>query len=113
MLRVDGEIKRVKLEAIQEHQLKQILQEIATPEQYQIFEQQLEVDFAFEIPHLSCFRANAFQQNKGVSLVLHTVSQNILTLDQINAPTIIKHAITAETGLILVTGSTGSGKLQP
>jgi twitching motility protein PilT len=74
------------------------------------YEENLEVDFSFEIENLSRFRVNAFMQNRGAAAVLRTIPSEILSLEQLGAPDIFRKLIDQPTGLILVTGATGSGK---
>ena len=70
----------------------------------------METDFSFEISGLSRFRVNAFVQNRGAAAVLRTIPNTVLTLDDLGAPEIFKEIINQPTGIVLVTGATGSGK---
>jgi twitching motility protein PilT len=70
----------------------------------------LEVDFSFEIPFLARFRVNAFQQQRGAAAVLRTIPSKVLTLQDLNAPTLFGDLALRPRGLVLVTGPTGSGK---
>jgi twitching motility protein PilT len=74
------------------------------------YEENLETDFSFEVKDLSRFRVNAFMQNRGAAAVLRTIPSKILSLDDLGAPPIFKDIINQPTGIVLVTGSTGSGK---
>jgi twitching motility protein PilT len=74
------------------------------------YEENLEVDFSFEIQNLSRFRVNAFTQNRGAAAVMRTIPNEVLSLEQLGAPEIFKKIINQPTGIVLVTGATGSGK---
>ena len=78
--------------------------------QRKVYEENLEVDFSFEIEGLARFRVNAFNQNRGAAGVLRTIPSKILTLEQLNAPKIFGELALKPRGLVLVTGPTGSGK---
>jgi twitching motility protein PilT len=75
-----------------------------------VYEDLLEVDFAFEIEGLSRFRVNAFNQQRGAGAVFRTIPTKILTLEQLEAPRIFGELALRPRGLVLVTGPTGSGK---
>jgi twitching motility protein PilT len=78
--------------------------------QRKVFEEDLEVDFSFEIPNLARFRVNAFNQSRGVAAVFRTIPSKVLTLDDLGAPPIFQTIAENPRGLVLVTGPTGSGK---
>jgi twitching motility protein PilT len=78
--------------------------------QRKFYEENLEVDFSFEIPGLARFRVNAYNQNRGAAAVFRTIPSKVLTLEQLNAPPIFKDIADQPRGIVLVTGPTGSGK---
>jgi twitching motility protein PilT len=84
--------------------------EIMNDKQRKEYEENLETDFSFEVKDLSRFRVNTFVQNRGAAAVLRTIPNEILSLDDLGAPQIFKNIINQPTGIILVTGATGSGK---
>jgi twitching motility protein PilT len=69
-----------------------------------------EVDFAFGLAGLSRFRANAFRQRNAVSLVMRAVPHEIKTIEQLGLPAVVSEIAQEERGIILLTGTTGSGK---
>jgi twitching motility protein PilT len=69
-----------------------------------------EVDFAFGMPGLSRFRVNAFRQRGAISLVLRSVPHEIKSIDELGLPEVVGEVATEERGIILLTGTTGSGK---
>ncbi len=84
--------------------------DIMTEAQRKQFEEFLECDFAFEVPGLSRFRVNAFQQQRGAALALRTIPGHIVTLESLAAPRLFGDLALRPRGIVLVTGPTGSGK---
>ena len=74
------------------------------------FAQEHEVDFSFGVPGLARFRVNAFQQRGVISVVCRAVPHQIKTIDQLGLPGVIAEIAEEERGIILLTGTTGSGK---
>jgi twitching motility protein PilT len=78
--------------------------------QRQKFKDAQEVDLAYSVPGLGRFRCNVFQQRGTVGLVLRVIPMRILTTDDLQLPQVLKKIADEERGLVLVTGTTGSGK---
>jgi len=78
--------------------------------QRQKFKDAQEVDLAYSVPGLGRFRCNVFQQRGTVGLVLRVIPMQIRTIDELELPTVLKTIASEERGLVLVTGTTGSGK---
>jgi twitching motility protein PilT len=110
MIRVDGEMRRLNVDELDHKSVQALIYEVMNDQQRREFEENLEVDFSFEVKELARFRVNAFIQNRGCAAVLRTIPSKVLTLDDIGAPNIFKDIIDQPTGLVLVTGATGSGK---
>jgi twitching motility protein PilT len=110
IIRVDGEMRRLNVDPLDHKQVHTLIFSIMNDMQRKEYEENLECDFSFEIKDLSRFRVNAFVQNRGAAAVLRTIPSEILTLDQLGAPEIFKQIIDQPTGIVLVTGATGSGK---
>jgi twitching motility protein PilT len=70
----------------------------------------LECDFSFEIPKLSRFRVNAFNQNRGAGSVFRTIPTQVKTMEDLSMPKVFQDMVNVPRGLVLVTGPTGSGK---
>ena len=110
VLRIQGELERVKYRELDNDGLKSILYEIAPEEKVKLFEETGDVDFAYEIPGLARYRANFFQQKFGVAAVFREIPSTILTCEQLGLPPIVRRLASLPRGLVLVTGPTGSGK---
>ena len=83
---------------------------LLTPELREKFQRSQEVDLAYSIPGLGRFRCNVFQQRGTVGLVLRVIPTRIKTIDELGLPPVLKRIASEERGLVLVTGTTGSGK---
>ncbi|MBR9790636.1 MAG: type IV pilus twitching motility protein PilT [Gammaproteobacteria bacterium] len=110
IIRVDGEMRRLNVDPLDHKQVHALVYEIMNDKQRKEYEENLETDFSFEVKDLSRFRVNAFVQNRGAAAVLRTIPSKVLTLDDLGAPAIFKEIINQPTGIVLVTGATGSGK---
>ncbi|WP_163932681.1 type IV pilus twitching motility protein PilT [Paraferrimonas sp. SM1919] len=110
MIRVDGEVRKINLPDLTQQQVHSLVFDIMNDKQRLEFEQKLEVDFSFEVPELSRFRVNAFNQARGYGAVFRTIPTKILSLVELNAPLIFQDIAKLPRGLVLVTGPTGSGK---
>ncbi len=110
MIRVDGDIRRVNLPALEHKDVHSMVYDIMNDKQRKDYEEFLETDFSFEIQSLARFRVNAFNQNRGAAAVFRTIPSKILTLEDIQAPSIFKRIADYPRGMVLVTGPTGSGK---
>jgi twitching motility protein PilT len=110
VLRIRGELERVKFQTLNNDNLKAMLYEIAPEDKIKVFEETGDVDFAYEITGLARYRANFFQQRNGVGAVFREIPTIIMTCDDLGLPKVIKRLATLPRGLVLVTGPTGSGK---
>lgn len=110
ILRVHGEMERVKYKILENDELKAMLYEIAPEEKIKHFEETGDIDFAYEIPNLARYRANFFQQKWGIGAVFREIPSTILTAEQLGLPPVVKKFAMLHRGLVLVTGPTGSGK---
>jgi twitching motility protein PilT len=110
MIRVDGDIRRVNVPALDHKTVHGLIYDIMNDKQRKDFEEFFETDFSFEIPGLARFRVNAFNHNRGAGAVFRTIPSNILTLEDLGCPPSFEEISNHPRGLILVTGPTGSGK---
>jgi twitching motility protein PilT len=110
VLRIQGELERVKYKPLENDPLKAMLYEIAPEDKVKVFEETGDVDFAYEIPNLARYRANFFEQKYGVGAVFREIPSTILTCEQLGLPPVVARLATLPRGLVLVTGPTGSGK---
>jgi twitching motility protein PilT len=83
---------------------------VFAPEHHEKFRAAQEVDLAYSIPGLGRFRCNVFQQRGTISLALRVIPMRIRAIDELGLPPVLKRIASEERGLVLVTGTTGSGK---
>jgi twitching motility protein PilT len=81
-----------------------------TPYQQQLFKERLDCDFAYGVPGVGRFRVNVFQQRTTVGMVLRVIPYKIQTIEALGLPPVIRKLSEEKRGLLLVTGTTGSGK---
>ena len=110
MIRVDGDIRRINLPAMDHSEVHGLIYDIMNDKQRKDYEETLECDFSFEIKGLARFRVNAFNHNRGAGAVFRTIPSKILTLEDLNCPPKFKEIAEFPRGIVLVTGPTGSGK---
>ncbi len=110
MIRVDGDLRRLNLPALENQQLTELLYSTLNDHQRRDFEANLELDFSYAVPGLARFRVNCFHHDRGVGGAFRTIPVAVWTLEDIGAPPSFKEIINVPRGLILVTGPTGSGK---
>lgn len=110
MIRVDGDVRRINVDAFDNKQVTELAYSTMNDRQRRDFEANLEADFSYSVPGMARFRVNAFRQDRGVGAVFRVIPNEILTLEDLQAPSVFKDIVAVPRGMILVTGPTGSGK---
>jgi len=110
IIRRFGELKRSRSAEFTPDQTLSLLAELLSPEQRARFAEAKEIDFAYEIPGVARFRANAYTQRKGVDLVFRVVRPTIPSFADLGIPAVMHKVCENHQGLILVTGAAGAGK---
>ncbi|MDP6243950.1 MAG: ATPase, T2SS/T4P/T4SS family, partial [Myxococcota bacterium] len=111
MFRVDGALVPLKnSERLMPEEIQKMALAIMNPIQKERFEETREVDLAYGIPGLGRFRVNAFQQRGSVGIVFRVIPFGVKSLEHLHLPKVIESVAMEQRGLILVTGTTGSGK---
>jgi twitching motility protein PilT len=110
MIRVDGDVRRINLPALEHREVHALIYEIMNDKQRKDYEEFLETDFSFEVPGVARFRVNAFNQNRGAGAVFRTIPSKVLTLEELGMGPVFREVSSLPRGLVLVTGPTGSGK---
>ena len=110
-LRIDGELVPLSdLKRITAEDMLNMAFSMMSNRQKQKFKESAELDLAYGVAGLGRFRVNVFQQRGNVGLVLRVVPTKIRTLEELNLPAVITRICEERRGLVLVTGTTGSGK---
>src|SRR6186713_1974830 len=115
IVRVRGELERLTFPVLENDKLKEMLYEIAPEYKIKVFEETGDVDFGYEIPNISRFRANFFNQKYGIGAVFRQIPSRVLSFEDFEKldaplPVVLKKFSMLHRGLIVVTGPTGSGK---
>ena len=109
-LRVHGELKNTTGEALTPQTMEQLVFELISPEQKELFLQNGTFDFAHEIGDEVRFRINIFRQRNMISLAARRVNTEILPFEKLNLPSVLENICDRNQGLVLVVGPTGCGK---
>ena len=111
MMRVRGQLAAASEDKRLDHEdVVAISAAVMSTAQRQKFKEAQEVDLAYSVPGLGRFRCNIFQQRGTVGLVLRVIPMQIRTIEELGLPAVLKKIAGEERGLVLVTGTTGSGK---
>ncbi|MCW2496927.1 type IV pilus twitching motility protein PilT [Jatrophihabitans sp.] len=110
-IRVHGDLGSLPgWEILTAETIAMLIRSIVSPEQWLRFETEQEYDFAYDVPGLSRFRINLFQQRNAYGSVMRAIPHEIKPLDELGIPQQIERFAYLPRGLVLVTGPTGSGK---
>jgi len=110
VIRVDGELHLLDLPPMTPEDTKDAAASIMTDKQIRRFSEHNEIDFAYSAPGLGRFRVNVFRQRGSISIAMRQVSTLIPSMEELHLPEIIKRLALEPRGMVLVTGTTGSGK---
>jgi twitching motility protein PilT len=110
VIRLHGELERVKYKVLEHDDLKKLLYEITPEAKVKDFEETGDIDFAYEVPNQARYRVNFFNQARGVAAVFREIPTEILSCEQLGLPDLLSSLAMLPKGLVLVTGPTGSGK---
>lgn len=109
--RIDGALRPLpKAPRLTPEETRKIAYAMMSEQQRERFEHTNELDLAYGVPGMGRFRVNMFTQRGSISMILRTIPFNVQTLEELKLPAVIKKLTHEQRGLILVTGTTGSGK---
>lgn len=111
ILRIYGELTPLPSEKrVSQEDAMKIASSVMTAGQSELFKKKNDIDLAYSVPGLGRFRCNVFIQRGTIGIVFRVIPMRIPTIEELNLPEIIKKISMEQRGLILVTGTTGSGK---
>lgn len=110
IVRIDGDIQKVDMPSLPKDEVHSMLYDILNDQQRKIFEERKEIDFALDVKGIARYRVNAFYQSRGEAIVFRTIPIKIMSLEELGLPMILAELTKKTKGLVLVTGTTGSGK---
>ncbi|HEO72537.1 MAG TPA: type IV pili twitching motility protein PilT, partial [Candidatus Hydrogenedentes bacterium] len=109
-LRIDGNIRFIGDESLKARDTMAFLSEVMTPEQKEQFMKTGDADLALGVSGLGRFRVNVLRQRGSVGMVLRHVRGKILDFEDLNLPPVLRDIADMRRGLVLITGTTASGK---
>ena len=110
MLRMNGDLMPIKFRDLADHELNNYVSEILTQSQQAAFDQGNDLDFSYVTDEGGRFRVNLFRKDTGIGAVFRSIPGNIPTLEGLELPPVIETFLDHHQGMVLVTGSTGTGK---
>ncbi len=110
-LRIDGVLRGMEdMAVLSSADTKRMVHDLLTPGQRRIFEDDLDLDFSFDVSGLARFRGNCFRQRGRIGLAIRLIPHRVGSLEELGLPPIMKRLAARPRGLVLVTGPTGCGK---
>src|SRR5437870_6549037 len=109
-VRTHGDIMPMRDEPISREEATRMLSEVCGPQNWEIFQERGDLDFAYQMDEDSRFRTNYFKQSDGYAAAFRLIPTKISSLEELGVPVVIKEFAYLRGGLVLVTGPTGSGK---
>ncbi len=110
LMRIDGSLQRTKYHDLSGEEAEVVLLELLDDEYLNHLKARKDIDFAYELEGVARFRANVFMERKGYGGAFRLVPSQIKTIRELNLPESVQALVRLKNGLLLVTGSTGSGK---
>ncbi len=110
VLRIDGDLKAMKEEPLTGDDLRKTAASLMTREQQDIFVRDKEIDFAIGISGIARFRVNVYLQRGSIAVAMRVIPHVHKTIEELNLPDILKELSAKPRGIVLATGTTGSGK---
>jgi twitching motility protein PilU len=109
-IKIEGVVMPVNAQKLDGEMLKRITYELMGPERVPEFESAMEMNFSMRVDNVGNFRVNVFKQRGSISCVIRCIRTHVLDANALNLPDIVNKLIMEKRGLVLVVGSTGSGK---
>jgi twitching motility protein PilT len=110
VVRVDGLLTHLDYQPLSPQDTQRLVYDILTNDQVQHFESVRELDFSYSVRGVGRFRVNVYKQRGSVGMALRAIPDRIPSFEQLNLPLVLRDLSRKHSGLILVTGPTGSGK---
>ncbi|MCR4304352.1 MAG: PilT/PilU family type 4a pilus ATPase [Gallionella sp.] len=109
-IKIEGVVMPVNAQKLDGEMIKRIAYELMGPTRTSRFETDMEMNFSLRVEETGNFRINVFRQRGSISCVIRCIRTHVLPAEQLNLPDIVNKLIMEKRGLVLVVGSTGSGK---
>ena len=109
-IRCDGRLLSIDEQILLHDDMEKILSQILNDDQKTRFHQKREMDLALSISKMGRFRINLYKQRGTIGIAIRRVNTKVPTFEELNLPEVVKGIANNKRGLIIVTGTTGSGK---
>ena len=109
-IKINGVVMPVNAQVLDPAAVKKIAYEIMSEDQIQDYEKNLEMNFAVGRAELGSYRVNVFRQRGAVAIVIRFIKPDIPSVEELRLPAVVKELVMEKLGMILIVGSTGSGK---
>ena len=109
-VKVEGKLHPLGSTGLPDGMVKKIAYSLMDEGQVPVFERDLELNTAIALPDAGRFRVNVFKQRGEVAMVIRAIKGTIPSIEELQLPQVLKNIIMAPRGLVLIVGSTGSGK---
>ena len=110
MIRVDGDLERLKWRTLTEEEYESLIGPIAPEKPFKDWRETGDSDFGYSMGKIARFRVNLFRQEHGSGAVLRMIPPKVLSIEELGLPPLVANVARVSRGLVLVTGPTGSGK---
>ena len=110
MLRVDGLLQPIDKNIVSTEEMNQVMDQILNPEQKSMFQKRSELDLALSVSKMGRFRVNFYRQRGTTGIAFRLVRSDIPSFEELNLPLVLRKLADNRRGLIILTGTTGSGK---
>ncbi|HBM16361.1 MAG TPA: type IV pili twitching motility protein PilT [Lentisphaeria bacterium] len=109
-IRIRGDLVAITEDVIDKDLMLSMLKEICPEEKWKLFMEKKDLDFAYEIPGVARFRSNFLYNINGMGAIFRLIPSKILSVEDLKLPEVLSRISQTPSGLVLVTGPTGSGK---
>jgi twitching motility protein PilT len=109
-LRIDGNLRLISKEPLTPQEMEEIMSQILSEDQQKRFVQRNELDLALSVSKMGRFRINLYRQRGTVGVAIRSVNTIIPSFEELHLPPVLKNLADHRRGLIILTGTTGSGK---
>lgn len=110
IIRVDGHLNKIDEDIFHPDDTLELVKDVLRIDQFETLEEKGEIDFSYSMEGVGRFRVNAYRQRGSYCMAMRMVNVDIPTLRQLSIPEAVANLATLKSGLVLVTGPTGSGK---
>jgi twitching motility protein PilT len=109
-MRINGFLASIKSEPLTPAQVSEMIIAILKPAHLKIFQEQLELDFSYQVPNVGRFRVNIYTQRETPAASFRFIPEQIRSIDELKLPQVFHEVTKMKQGLVLITGPTGEGK---